>query len=54
MKVSHLQGLQIHVKEGFREFKKVKLWKEIRVVLCTLHEKALLELQEGKQICLEI
>lgn len=30
MKVSHLQGLQIHMKESFRKFEKVKMWKEIK------------------------
>lgn len=30
MKVSYLQGLQIHVKRSFREFEKVKFWKELK------------------------
>lgn len=55
MKASYLQGLQIHVKASFREFEKVKLWKEIKRYSVSLAwKKALLELQERKQICLEI
>lgn len=53
MKVPHLQSIQIHVKESFREFGEVKLWKEIKGYSVSLAWKSFVGVA-GRKANLEI